>query len=255
MCFVLVAWKNREATPLIIAANRDEYYQRPTQSLHRWDTEVPMYAGKDLQAGGTWFGIAENSRFAIVTNIRSSSLQCYGTRTRGDLVREYLQSNISVRQFSEQLLMTKNEYRPFNLLFGNQDQLFFIHQQSDRTKQLQPGIYALSNATLDTPWPKVVDGKAAFTKTLDTHGSEIENLFACLYDTTTYPLDTLPSTGVNHDIERELSARFINGERYGTRSSTVCIYNDSNRAFIEERNHRGLLTGNTTVRINLALSD
>lgn len=253
MCFVLVAWKSLNTMPLIIAANRDENYARPTRALHKWPTPEPIYAGKDIEAGGTWFGINQNGRFAVVTNIRSKNHFESGNRTRGDLVTLFLKSSATVGNFAEQLLTKKNDYKPFNLLFGNEDQLCFINQQSTTVNILNPGLYALSNASLDTPWPKAVDGKKAFSDVLKKYGANTELLFECLYDKSIYADNELPDTGVPLFLERQLSARFINGENYGTRSSTICIFDSKHMATVEERNHNGKLTGDINSRFTLPL--
>jgi uncharacterized protein with NRDE domain len=253
MCFVLVAWQSLKNMPLIIAANRDESYARPTRSLHRWPTPEPIYAGKDIEAGGTWFGVNQNGRFAIVTNVRSKVHFKSGDKTRGDLVTRFLKSSAPVESFAEELLIDKNDYKPFNLLFGIEDQLCFINQQSSSVDILDPGIYALSNASLDTPWPKAIDGKKAFSEVLDQGGPNTELLFDCLYDETIYPDEKLPDTGVPLFLERQLSARFINGEHYGTRSSTICTFDAKRIATVEERNHTGNLIGDVNSRFTLAL--
>jgi uncharacterized protein with NRDE domain len=243
VCFVLLSWQVRKDFPLIIVANRDEFFGRATRSLHAWDDPAGIIAGRDLQAGGSWFGFNRSGRFAIVTNVRSGSNDDSALRSRGELITAFLQSELDIDTFSARLANTRRNYRPFNLLIGDTDNVLYVSSHQSDAKILDSGIYGLSNAELDTPWPKVTDGKKQFAKLLKSSDIDTEDFFKLLRDRHVYDDDELPETGVGKNFERQLSARFIDGESYGTRSSSVAICSAAGEVTVQERNHRGVLDG------------
>jgi uncharacterized protein with NRDE domain len=231
MCLIVFAWRPSHARPLIVAANRDEFYARPTQPLAQWADAPQVYAGRDLEAGGTWLGTHSDGRFAALTNIRNPNLPP-GQRSRGELVAQYLTRDISIENYLAEVAHRSAEYGGFNLLVGNREQLYYLSGASPEPRLLDEGVYGLSNAGLDTPWPKVEKAKAALTTQLDEPNPMA--LMALLSDPTTAPMADLPDTGVSLATETLLSSVFIASPNYGTRASTVLIVNaNGSRQFVE----------------------
>ncbi|PBC46479.1 hypothetical protein CJ179_25700 [Rhodococcus sp. ACS1] len=223
MCLVLFAWHTRPDLPLVVAANRDEFYARPTEPLHRW--EDGFVAGRDLLAGGTWMGISDALRFAAVTNVRDGA-PATGARSRGDLPVDYLRGLLSPADHAEQVAATGAEYGSFNLLVGDAAELWWVtNRPHGRIQRVEPGVHGLSNAELDTPWPKVTGGKQAFAAALAADDGSPDTdpgaYFDVLADSDPAPWDALPDTGVAPELERALSSRFIRHGEYGTRASTL----------------------------------
>jgi len=218
MCLVLVAWRTHPEYPLVVAANRDEFYKRPTAPAAFWPDHPQVLAGRDLEAGGTWMGITRTGRFAALTNFRDPSRQEPQAPSRGRLVADFLIGDQSINAYLDGLLASA--YNGFNLLLGDGERLVAFSNVSNERHELKPGIYGLSNALLDTPWPKVGAGKTALEAALNALPDE-HRLWALLRDDRTHPDDALPATGVPLEWERLLSAAFVLSPDYGTRSSTI----------------------------------
>ena len=240
MCLILFAWRQHPDYPLILAANRDEFYDRPTAPAVFWPDSPHIFAGRDLIGQGTWLGLSRSGRLAALSNFRDPSERGKEGRSRGLLVADFLQESGSVRAGLEKIARQRNNYRSFNLLAGSPLDLFFYSSRENLIRSLPPGIYGLSNHLLDTPWPKVVRGKAALAKLLEQAGKpSISDLFALLSDTRRAPDHLLPDTGVGLEWERTLSSLFIVSPRYGTRSSTVLLIDRYASATYIERTFRG----------------
>ncbi|NYE60204.1 uncharacterized protein with NRDE domain [Duganella sp. 1224] len=230
MCLIVFAWQVVPAVPLIAAANRDEFYQRATAPAAPWPEHPQVYAGRDLQAGGSWMGITQPgadggpSRFAAITNIRAPSAHKDDAPSRGHLVADYLAGNMTPQEYVATIRPTAGRYNGFNLILGDRDTLIWYSNKGDgdprNGQPLEPGIYGLSNALLDAPWPKVLKTKAQFASLLCL-GAPEEAFFEMLSDTTQAPDLRLPETGVPLELERVLSAVRIESPGYGTRTSTV----------------------------------
>lgn len=224
MCLIVLAWQVVPGLPLIAAANRDEFYDRPAQPADWWDDVPDIYAGRDLQAGGTWLGVTRGGRFAAVTNVRAPLDKRDDAQTRGALVAEFLRSRAHPQAFVEELSVHADRYNPFNLLVGDRDGLVWYSNARDagpdNGKPLEPGVYGLSNAQLNTPWPKLVRARAEFSS-LICQGAPDDAYFEMLADGTQAPDDRLPSTGVSQEWERLLSAICIESPSYGTRVSSL----------------------------------
>jgi uncharacterized protein with NRDE domain len=231
MCLIVLAWRPGHAQPLLLAANRDEFYARPCQPLGEWPDAPGIFAGRDLQAGGTWLGIGSGGRFAALTNIRDPG-QAEGARSRGKLPVDFLLGELGPRDFLQRLEGQCGQYSGFNLLCGDAQQLCHFSSQERRVKVLGAGIYGLSNAGLDTPWPKVQQAKAALAAAL--HDPRAERLLALLSDPTQATDSQLPQTGIGLAGERLLSSVFIASPSYGTRASSVLMVNaEGNRLLVE----------------------
>jgi uncharacterized protein with NRDE domain len=231
MCLIVFAWRPGHAQPLIVAANRDEFYARPTQPLAQWADAPHVHAGRDLEAGGTWLGIGANGRFAALTNIRKPD-QPASPKSRGELVAGFLGGEMSIDDYLSDVVARSAEYAGFNLLVGNSNELWHFNAWDTEAVMLAPGVYGLSNAGLDTPWPKVLKAKAALSELLDD--PQPAALLAILADSATAPLTELPDTGVGLATETLLSSVFIASPTYGTRASTALIVSaDGTRVMVE----------------------
>ncbi|MFV3404834.1 MULTISPECIES: NRDE family protein [Pseudomonas] len=232
MCLIVFAWQPGSARPLVVAANRDEFYARPTQALAAWEDAPGVHAGRDLEAGGSWLGIGPQGRFAALTNIRAPG-QPQGPRSRGELVAAYLQGELGVEAYLDQVASRSAQYSGFNLLVGDSQQLGYLHAREASPRLLAAGVYGLSNAGLDTPWPKLLKARSGLQSLLDS--ADPQQLLALLADATQAPDSALPDTGVGLATEKLLSSVFIASQNYGTRASTVLIVDNSGRRRMVER--------------------
>lgn len=231
MCLIIFAWRPDHATPLIVAANRDEFYARPSLPLAAWPEAPQVHAGRDLEAGGTWLGIGADGRFAALTNIRNPH-QPPARKSRGELVARFLTGELPIDQYLADVVGRSLEYAGFNLLIGNRQELWHYNAQETAPSQLTAGVYGVSNAGLDTPWPKLVKAKAALTEVLED--PQPQALLALLGDPQTAPFADLPDTGVGLATESLLSSVFIASPTYGTRASTALIVQaDGSRVMVE----------------------
>ena len=235
MCLIVFAWKVLPDCPLVLAANRDEFFNRPSQAAHWWDDHPIVYAGRDLQAGGTWLGMNRSGRFAALTNIRRGGERRSEVRSRGELVAGFLQSTISAEEYLNSVRERAADYNGFNLLLGDHQRSFWFTNEGDTlVRQLEPGVYGLSNGSLDTPWPKVLRAKAQFSSLL-CQGAPDDAYFEMLSDTTRASDGRLPDTGVSLEWERLLSPICIESPDYGTRASTLLRMDSSGQAQLTER--------------------
>jgi uncharacterized protein with NRDE domain len=224
MCLIIFAWKVIPGMPLIAAANRDEFYNRPASAAGWWEDHPDIYAGRDLQAGGTWLGVTRHGRFAALTNVRAPTEKRPDAPTRGKLVSDYLAGTFTPEQYVEHIRADAGQYNGFNLVVGDRETLLWYSNKGDEDprngKPLGYGVYGLSNALLDTPWPKLTRAKAQFASLL-CQGAPEETFFELLSDSTRANDCRLPNTGVSQEWERILSSIFICSPEYGTRASTV----------------------------------
>ena len=236
MCILLTAWRDHPRYDLVVAANRDEFHARPTAPAAVWPDAPQVVAGRDLEAGGTWLGVARGGRFAAVTNVRRPG-QPAGTRSRGMLVAGFLRDTAAVGAHGPTLIGTADDYAGVNLVYGDRTALCTWSNQDNRVRVLEAGVYGLSNATLDVDWPKVTRLKRAYARHRELEGDAlIEALLITLRDETLAADDELPDTGIGHALERQLSPIFIDGGGYGTRCSSVILRERDGRVqFVERR--------------------
>lgn len=218
MCLVVVGWRVHPDYPLVVAANRDEFYARPSAPLGYWPDHPQVIAGRDLEAGGTWLGVTKHGRFAAITNVREpESLK--GACSRGLLTQTFLTDmEQSAIEFASQI--DGALYSGFNLLLCDGESLVYCSNRDGLPRTLEPGIYGLSNHLLDTPWPKLLQARKDFAKAMQNLPN-ISAFFSLLADTSIVPDEALPHTGVPIEWERLLSAIFVKSEKYGTCASTV----------------------------------
>ena len=235
MCLIVFAWHIHPEYPLIVAANRDEFFTRPTQPAHWWHDEPDLLGGRDLTAGGTWMGITRNGRFAALTNYRAPRQEPQGAPSRGLLVRTALTATVDTLTTLEETAQDSYRYASFNLIVSDGRSLGIHESASNTTRLLPPGIYGLSNHLLDSPWPKIVQARERFTAALPGL-PDTDPFLALLRDTTVADDSMLPATGVLVEWERLLSPAFIRAPGYGTRSSTLLTQTHTGRITFHEWN-------------------
>jgi uncharacterized protein with NRDE domain len=237
VCLILVAWQMQPGYPLVMAANRDEYFRRPTRAAHYWDDAPGVLGGRDLEAGGSWLGVDAAGRVAAVTNYREPPRARAGELSRGLLVSDFLKGELAAADYLRETIRWKRRYDAFNLLLADVTGLYFYSSREPDYRELAPGCYGISNGELDCPWPKVNKGKQILRQQLDSgHVPDSEALFDLLADAAPAADRELPDTGVGLETERKLSPIFINLDGYGTRSSTVLITDAQGKVFFAERN-------------------
>ncbi|MFT6267557.1 MAG: hypothetical protein ACJAVV_000355 [Alphaproteobacteria bacterium] len=236
MCILFIAVKQHPLYPLIIAANRDEFHLRPTQTSHFWPKQDDILAGKDLLAGGTWMGINKKGDLAALTNIRAPGKERENALSRGELVTNFLLPSTNKGDYLNNLKNSHFDYNGYNLLFGNITQLQVYNSFDNTSFELEEGVYGLSNASLDSPWPKLDVGKSALAHYCQHAGKvSFEHLFELLGNSSPANDEDLPDTGIPIEWEKMLSSIFIQSPDYGTRSSTVLLIDNDQQVYWEER--------------------
>ncbi|ETI70248.1 NRDE family protein [Neobacillus vireti] len=234
MCLILFAYQVHPVYKLIVAANRDEFYQRPTAPVHYWEESPKILAGRDLEKMGTWMGITTKGRFAALTNYRNPQELIEGKRSRGELVAEALKHKGNVKDYLQGLADYNNEYPGYNLLAGDANELFYYSNIEQMLRKIEPGIYGVSNHLLNTEWPKVKIGREGLSRIITGKQEDLaDKLFELLQHSDPAPDSILPSTGISLEWERMLSPLFIKSEHYGTRSSTVLLMSEKEIQYAE----------------------
>ena len=258
MCLVLTGWRAHPEYRLIVAANRDEFYTRPTESMRRWPEVAGLLAGRDLGAGGaipgTWLGLMGDAhRFAAVTNVRGPGEDRTNVRSRGALLMDFLRGETVPKKFLTAVADAPDDYNGYNLIVSDLQTLWWHSNRSAHTPlELPPGLHGLSNGALlgsvdslrdtvvrtdtDAPaWPKVRDGLRDLAAVIANDPGDVDGFFTVLADRTIAPDDELPSTGLSLERERTVSARFIPSTDHGTRCSTVLSVRENGEFTITER--------------------
>jgi uncharacterized protein with NRDE domain len=234
VCLVVFAQGERPDLPLVIAANRDEFLRRPTARAAFWGDAPGLLAGRDLEAGGTWLGITRAGRVAFLTNHRDPPAHREGAPSRGALVSEFLKGQEGPEEFLGRKEEEGQLYNGFHLVVGGLHELWYFTNTGGSPRRLSRGIHGLSNGPLDDPWPKTRRSVERFTRALEGSGLPAPEPFLSLLSDRTRATDSeLPATGVPLPWERLLSAVFIEGESYGTRSSTVLVATHQRVRFAE----------------------
>jgi uncharacterized protein with NRDE domain len=242
MCLAVLACGVHPEYPLIFAANRDEFFSRPTAPAEIWPGPAQLIAGKDLKGGGTWMGITRTGRFAALTNVRDPRNHDARRKSRGKIVLEFLLGNESPQIFLKRLESEAKDYNPFNILVGNESSLHYLGSANPGLRELTLGIHALSNGALDEPWPKVARAKASLAALLAPSAPpDVSALLGMLSDRQLVNDDAqLPRTGVPIELERQLSPIFIEipASQYGTCSSAVVLVRRTGQVTFVEVDHR-----------------
>ncbi|MEY2689776.1 MAG: hypothetical protein RL375_3975 [Pseudomonadota bacterium] len=283
MCLAAFALACHDDFALVLAANRDEFFERPSAPMAWWDAggeqdARPILAGRDLRGGGTWLGLNRQGRLALLTNIRTGRGSPPGVPSRGELVVDWLASNASIDSLHDRArarghvdynLVTADLGAPSGGLSAagptGPDTTPAWHWTSSTCERPEPivtaedgHVFALSNGRLDEPWPKLVAlrsrlGEAVRGARSDRPAELIGQVFAALADDRRASDEQLPSTGVPLPVERMLSSAFIRSEdgRYGTRCSTVLLLQRSVGARVIERSfdRQGQISGQIDIRL------
>ncbi len=221
MCLIVLNWQPGAETSLQVWANRDEFRARPAQATAFWPEAPQVLAGRDELAGGTWMGVTRHGRFAAITNFRDPQ-QSAGSRSRGQLVADFLTGQQSAAEYAQQVQASGQDYTGFSLLIADADTLYFVSNRLQQPQALVPGWYGLSNALLDSPWPKLQCLKSLAQGLVAdaVRADDAEAHLALLKNNQPADDAELPDTGVGLMMERLLSSICIDGETYGTRNST-----------------------------------
>ena len=236
LCLIVFAWQAHPDFPLVLGANRDEFLDRPTRPAAFWPEQPDLLAGRDLKGGGTWLGITRSGRMAAVTNYRQGTAPRPDLRSRGLLVTGFLAANHSPEAHLAAVAAERDAYDGFNLLASDGRELHHFSNRGSAPRPVAGGVHGLSNALLDTPWPKVERAKAALARLLDRdRDALVDEMLALLADRVRPADHELPSTGVSREWERCLSPVFIASPDYGTRCSTVLLVDRDDRVTFVER--------------------
>ncbi len=239
MCLILFSYKQHPLYPLVLAANRDEFYDRPSAPASFWEDRPDLLAGRDLKEGGTWFGITRQGRMAALTNYRDPAAVKLQAPSRGWLVKDYLSGEEDTDVYLKQLEKQADRYNGFSVILGDPFHLHYFSNRSGRMA-LSPGLYGLSNHLLNTPWPKVERGKRALAALLSQRDEPLpEDLFSILKDQARPEDQHLPDTGIGLEWERILATMFIASPIYGTRSSSLLLVDRHRRVTFVERTFNG----------------
>lgn len=220
MCLITFAWDVHPKYKLILVANRDEFYERPTAQADFWATDSNILGGQDLKAGGSWMTVSRHGNFAAVTNYRDLANLKPDARSRGEIPTGFMTDSGTPEEYMRKLHKHSDDYNGFNALLGNLNQMAHYSNYERKLNILNPGVFGLSNALLDTPWPKVERAKSKFRQVIKGD-FDLDDLTAVLADTQTAEEDVLPDTGVTKEMEKALSAMCIRMENYGTCCTTA----------------------------------
>jgi uncharacterized protein with NRDE domain len=255
MCLLVLAWRTHPRYHLVVAANRDEFHERPAAPLAPWPPEGAVLAGRDLRAGGAWLGLDRARRFGVVTNFRELQRPQAGAPSRGNLIPRFLTGTPGAGEFFAGLEPEAPGYSGFNLLLADNDSLWYgSNRATPFARALEAGVYGLSNELLDTPWPKLLRVRRGFEAWLaDPAAQSAAPLFELLHDRTQSAGEAkLPEPGLPRELERVLSAPFVVHPTYGTRCSTVLLLQNDGGIYLGERRFdaRGEPAGETEFRLN-----
>jgi len=226
MCIVAFAWHVLDEMPLCLLSNRDEFYHRPSASLHQWSNRV-IVAGQDLQSGGTWMGVTASGRWAILTNFRNGRDQQSYSTSRGHLIQSFLESDLAPIRFAQQLEQQQQDYAGFNLFVGDREQAVYMSNRGEAPQVLANGVYVVSNGLMSEDWQKTRHLRKRFTQEFlpmlqqpQILESELRHAaWDILEDERKVIADLLPDTGISNEMEALLSSTFIQSPVYGTRCS------------------------------------
>ncbi len=234
MCIIAFSLNEHPDYKLIIAANRDEFFERPSTYAGWWEDQPGIYGGRDLQAGGTWLGMTKSGKIAAVTNFRDPSNIRPDAKTRGTLALDYLKGETDAKSYLEALAKAADDYNGFNLLLFENDRAYHFSNYEHQLNEIAGGVHTLSNALLNTPWPKVTKLQKRFSQTIK-EAFEADDLLGVLEDDAQAPDELLPSTGIPYEWEKAISSICIKTENYGTCCSTIITVDHSNCVRFTER--------------------
>jgi uncharacterized protein with NRDE domain len=236
MCLILFALHTHPKYKLILAANRDEFFNRETQFAHFWDNSKNILAGKDMASGGTWMGVQSKGRFIAITNYRHPEREILNPQSRGSLSRQFLADSETNKDFIGRIAAIRNQFNGYNLLLSDDGLQSMVHYSNitNVTTSIKKGIHGLSNALLDSAWPKVESGKRMLSEIVSSSSIYPEQLISILNNHDTAPDHLLPNTGISTDLEKKLSPVFISMKGYGTRCSTALLVDKKDDVIFHE---------------------
>jgi uncharacterized protein with NRDE domain len=235
MCLIFLSLHNHPTYKLVVAANRDEFYNRKTEAASFWNDHPNIVGGRDLEAMGTWMAMSKQGKLSLVTNYRDLKNIKPQAPSRGHLVTDFLLSDLSPKDYLNQVEEKGKAYNGFNLIVGSAEELYYYSNYKGGVEKIEHGLHGLSNHLLDTPWPKVISGLGKMKTVLAAKDVDPQKLFDLLYDDRTAPDERLPDTGVGLERERMLSSMFIKSPNYGTRCSTVVMVDQHDHVYFAER--------------------
>ncbi|MCH9694017.1 MAG: NRDE family protein [Gammaproteobacteria bacterium] len=252
MCLIVLSWQQHPDFPLVVASNRDEFHNRPTESARWWPDESDILGGRDLQAGGTWFALHRDGRFSAVTNYRDADAPSARDRSRGHLVTDFLLGADKPVDYLS--MINGSDYAGFNLLVSDGESLAYLSNREDEIRELQPGVYGLANELLDSPWHKVLRSKEAMEQLIDSDKINETELLRMLDDRQKAPANTIESSRLPFSTAHAISAPFIVLPDYGTRCSTVALRDLAGNWSMRERRFdaAGTNTGESAFRVDPA---
>ena len=246
MCILFIAKNRHPDYPLIVAANRDEFYERPSKAMHYWMDQPTILAGRDLVSGGSWLGLNTGGRFCAVTNLRQIDVQ-EERKSRGKLVSRYLKHSESNQDFAEFLGRQHHSFNPFNLVFGSIEELYLFSSHDHQLRPVQDGFHSISNGPVMQPWPKMSRGVANLQNLVNESVEiDFEKLTEIMIDQNSAPDELLPNTGLDQAREKQLSSIFVSGQDYGTRSTTLILFSKRNVTVRELTYRKGGLENPTS---------
>ena len=245
MCLITFAWDYDPVYQLVLVANRDEFYARPTENAHFWPEHPEVLAGKDLSAGGTWLGLNRQGQFAALTNYRDPAQFARVAQSRGELPLHYLTGATSPQSYLAQLRPRAEQYNGFNLLVGNSNDLFYYSNYENKTRKLASGLYGLSNHLLDTPWHKVSTAKVRLGAAIAARELAPDGLAMLLHDSNPPPDSLVQQTGLAMEQERVLAPLFIASPNYGTCCTTVMLVTRQGKVTFYEKTYNPLRPATT----------
>ncbi|HRW12415.1 MAG TPA: NRDE family protein [Syntrophomonas sp.] len=235
MCLIIFAYDCHPKYRLVVAANRDEFYQRPTQPAAFWPEHEGLLAGRDVKEGGTWMGVTTGGRFATLTNYRDPASFNPSARSRGHLVYNYLAGEAKPLEYIASMISQADLFNGFNLLLGDQESLYCYSNRDHVLRKVESGIHGLSNSVLDDPWPKLAKGKHTLAGIMADKVLDVERLFTMMADREQPSDEMLPQTGVSLEMERVLAPAFVISPQYGTRTTTVLLIDRAGQVQFRER--------------------
>ena len=235
MCLIAFNWNNHPTYKLILIANRDEFYHRKTRSVHFWEDNPNILAGKDLEAGGTWMGVSKKGKFTALTNYRDIANLKTEAPSRGMLTMDYLNNGQHPKDYLAEKAPDAKAYNGFNLLTGTSDELFYFSNYENKIRKLESGLYGLSNHLLNTPWYKVEKVKQKLSESIQKNSIDVQILLNLLNDPEKPEDSLVQQTGLPMDKEKMLSSMFIESPDYGTRCSSVLLIDYNNHVSFTEK--------------------
>lgn len=237
MCLICFSLNHHPRYKLIVAANRDEFYDRSTAPADYWSDHPEILGGRDLEARGTWMAMTRSGRISLIANYRDPENIDPNAPSRGQLVSEYLIQKNHPEDFLKSVKLGAKKYNGFNLIAGDQNELWYLSNYQNTIQKIENGFYALSNHLLETPWPKVIRIKEKLAPFFQKEEIDPEIVIDALYDGLRAPDNQLPDTGIGLERERELSSMFIKTPNYGTRCSTVVLVDRQDQVLFSERTY------------------